>query len=159
MEGIGAVTPVIIAPMQDHLAYDIAIPLAKPHLIHNDRKISTLDPAAFEAIYDQTDLEETFRINLKLEFATTETEVHQADLAVGAVPMAQELLRSVTNKVLQRAKLPMALPNCIPWYAPTWHPAALGRRWTWTARAYARTCGAWSCKKASPGTWRGRLQR
>jgi type III restriction enzyme len=125
-EGVGVATttsepprPVIIAPMQDRLAYDIAIPLTKPRPIHNDRKLSTLDPAAFEAIYDQTELEETFRINLKLEFATTETEVHQADLTAGTVPMAQELLRSITNKVLQRAKLPPPLPNCIPWYAPT----------------------------------------
>jgi type III restriction enzyme len=120
-EGVGVATttsepprPVIIAPMQDRLAYDIAIPLTKPHLIHNDRKLSTLDLAAFEAIYDQTELEETFRINLKLEFATTETEVHQADLAAGAVPMAQELLRSITNKVLQRAKLPTAFAKLYP---------------------------------------------
>ncbi len=60
-EGVGVATtasdpprPVIIEPMQDRLAYDIAIPLTKPHLIHNVRKLSTLDPAAFEAIYDQT---------------------------------------------------------------------------------------------------------
>ena len=120
-EGVGVATttsepprPVIIAPMQERLAYDIAIPLTKPHLIHNDRKLSTLDPAAFEAIYDQTELEETFRINLKLEFATTETEVHQADLAAGTVPMAQELLRSIANKVLQRAKLPTAFAKLYP---------------------------------------------
>ena len=48
-EGVGVATttsepprPVIIAPMQDRLAYDIAIPLTKPHLVHNDRKLSTL---------------------------------------------------------------------------------------------------------------------
>jgi type III restriction enzyme len=81
---------------------------------HNDRKLSTLDPTAFEAIYDQEELEETFRINLKMEFATTETEVHQADLAEGAVPIAQELLRSITNKVLQRAKLPTAFARLYP---------------------------------------------
>jgi type III restriction enzyme len=106
-EGVGVATtasepprPVIIAPMQDRLAYDIALPLTKPSVIHNDRKLSTLDPAAFEAIYDQTELAETFRIKLKLEFATTGTEVHQTDLAAGTVPMAQELLCSITNKVL-----------------------------------------------------------
>ena len=104
----------IIAPEQARLAYDIAIPITKPHLIHNDRKLSTLDPAALQAIYDQEELEETFRINLKMEFATTETEVHQADLAAGAVPMAQELLRSITNKVLQRAKLPTAFAKLYP---------------------------------------------
>jgi type III restriction enzyme len=120
-EGVGVATtasepprPVIIAPMQDRLAYDMAIPLTKPHLIHNDRKLSTLDPAAFEASYDQTELEETFRINLKLEFATTATEMHQADLAAGTVPMAQELLRSITHKVLRRAKLPTAFTKLYP---------------------------------------------
>jgi hypothetical protein len=76
--------------------------------------VEDLDPAAFEAIYDQAELEETFRINLKLEFATTETEVHQADLAAGTVPMAQELLRSITSKVLQRAKLPTAFAKLYP---------------------------------------------
>ena len=82
--------------------------------MHNDRKLSMLDPAGFQAIYDQEELAETFRMNLKMEFATTETEVHQADLAAGAVPMAQELLRSITNKVLQRAKLPTAFAKLYP---------------------------------------------
>jgi len=120
-EGVGVTTttsepprPVIIAPMPDRLAYDIAIPLTKPHLIHNERKFSTLDPPAFEAIYDQADLEEAFQINLKMEFATTDTKVHQADLAAGTVPMAQDLLRSITNNVLQRAKLPTAFAKIYP---------------------------------------------
>jgi type III restriction enzyme len=120
-EGVGVTTakdeptrPVIIEPVKDRLVYDIAIPITKPRLMHNDRKLATLDPAGFQAIYQQEELAETFRINLKMEFATTETEVHQADLAAGAVPIAQELLRSITNKVLQRAKLPMAFATLYP---------------------------------------------
>ena len=120
-EGVGVATAknnpprtVTIAPEMARSAYDIAIPLTKPRLMHNDRKLSMLDPAGFQAIYDQEELAETFRMNLKMEFATTETEVHQADLAAGAVPMAQELLRSITNKVLQRAKLPTAFAKLYP---------------------------------------------
>lgn len=120
-EGVGVATaksepprPVIVEPIQDRLAYDIAIPLTKPRLIHSDRKLDTLDPATFEAIYDRKELAETFRLNLKMEFATTETEVHQADLAAGVAPASQELLRAITNKVVQRAKLPTAFAKLYP---------------------------------------------
>src|SRR5439155_13569364 len=86
-------------------AYDIAIPLTKPRLTHNTRKLTSLNPNAFEPIADQDDLNEVFRINLKMEFATTETEVHQTDLAVGTVPIAQELLSSIATMVMQKARL------------------------------------------------------
>ena len=60
----------------------------------------SLDPTTFEAIYDQKELDEIIRIHLRMEFATTETEVHEDDLAGGAVPFAQELLGSITKKVI-----------------------------------------------------------
>jgi hypothetical protein len=55
---------VIVEPVQDRLAYDIAIPITKPRLTHNVRKLSALDPATLEAIYDPEDLDEVFRGNL-----------------------------------------------------------------------------------------------
>lgn len=120
-EGVGIATtrndpprPVIIEPVKDRLTYDIAIPLTKPRLIHNVRKLSSLDPTAFKAIYDQEELDEIIRVNLKMEFATTETEVHQADLSVGTLPMPQELLGSITNKVIQRAKLANVFADLYP---------------------------------------------
>jgi type III restriction enzyme len=82
-EGVGVATskndpprPVIIEPVMDRLAYDIAIPITKPQLSHNVRKLSSLDPVALDAICDQKDLDEILRISLRMEFATTETEVH-----------------------------------------------------------------------------------
>lgn len=111
-EGVGVAStkadpppPVIISPIQERLAYDIAIPIPKPSLEHDLRKLSELDVSSLAAIYDQEELAEPFRVKLKLEFATTETEVHQADTAAGELPPAQELLASVTNKVSDRAKL------------------------------------------------------
>ena len=57
---------------------------------------------------------EQFRVELKLEFATTETEVHQADIAAGELPPAHELLASITNKVIERAKLPNRFAELYP---------------------------------------------
>jgi type III restriction enzyme len=112
-EGVGVASakndppmPVIIAPVKERLVYDIAIPITKPSLEHDIRKPSTLDVASLDAIYEQQNLAEQFRLKLKLEFATTETEVHQADIAAGELPASQELLASITNKVIDRAKLP-----------------------------------------------------
>jgi type III restriction enzyme len=120
-EGVGVATTandpprlVIIEPVQARLAYDIAIPIPKPRLTHNIQKLSALDPASLEAIYDQEELEEAFRVTLKMEFATTETEVHQADLAAGDTPMAQVLLASITNKVMQRARLANVFAELYP---------------------------------------------
>lgn len=112
-EGVGVAStrtdppkPVIIAPVQERLVYDIAIPITKPSLVHDIRKLSELKVEVLDAIYKQEDLAEQFRVKLKLEFATTETEVHQADIAAVELPPAHELLASITNKVIDQAKLP-----------------------------------------------------
>lgn len=120
-EGVGIAStrtdpppPVIIAPIQERLKYDIAIPITKPSLEHDIRKLSELDVASLEAVYDQEELAEPFRVRLKLEFATTETEVHQADIAAGELPASYELLASITNKVIDRAKLPNRFAELYP---------------------------------------------
>lgn len=98
--------PVIIAPVQERTKYDITIPLTKPSLVHDIRKLSELKVETLEAIYQQAELAEIHRVRLSLEFATTETEVHQAEIAAEDLPPSQELLASITNKVIGRAKLP-----------------------------------------------------
>jgi len=120
-EGVGIAStktdpppPVIIEPVKEGLAYDIAIPLTKPSLEHDVRRLSDLDVAALAAIYEQEELAEPFRVKLKLEFATTETEVHQADITAGELPPAHELLASITNKVIDRARLPNRFAELYP---------------------------------------------
>jgi type III restriction enzyme len=120
-EGVGVAStktdpppPVIISPIQERLAFDIAIPITKPSLEHDIRKLSELKVEALDAIYEQEDLAEPFRVSLKLEFATTETEVHQADIAAGELPPSHELLASITNKVISRAHLPNRFAELYP---------------------------------------------
>jgi len=120
-EGVGVTTtkgdpprPIIIEPVQERLAYDIAIPITKPRLVHDIRKLSDLDVAVLKPVFEQEELAEVFRVRLKLEFATTETEVHQAEIGVGELPPPQQLLGSITNKVIARAKLPNRFAELYP---------------------------------------------
>ena len=106
--------PFIISPTQERLPYDIAIPLTKPSLEHNIRKVSKLRVQELGAIYDQEDLAEPFRVTIKLEFATTETEVHNTEIAPDELPPAHEILASITNLVIEQAKLPNRFAQLYP---------------------------------------------
>ncbi len=119
-EGVGIAStdtnpplPVIIGPVQERLKYDIAIPVTKPSLTHNFRKLSTLDVYSLEAIFDQEELAEPFQVSLKMQFTTTATEVHQADIAMEPRP-AQELLASIANKTADYAKLTNCFAEMYP---------------------------------------------
>ncbi|MCM3869232.1 MAG: DEAD/DEAH box helicase family protein [Pyrinomonadaceae bacterium] len=121
IEGVGVGTekgdpaqPVTITAVEERLEHDIEIPMTKPRLTHDFRKLETLDPSDWKAIYSTEDLEEPFRVSLIMEFATTQTEVHQADLVSGEAPLTQSLLSSITNKVIYRAKLTNVFKDLFP---------------------------------------------
>ncbi|MBS1914413.1 MAG: DEAD/DEAH box helicase family protein [Bacteroidetes bacterium] len=106
--------PVIIAPVQERLAYDIGIPITKPRLVHDVRRLAELNPDMLDPIYEQEELGEVFRVRLRLEFATTETEVHSTEVAAGRTATPQELLGSITMKTIERAKLPNRFAELYP---------------------------------------------
>src|SRR5262249_4361498 len=90
------------------------IPITKPRLSHNLRKLSALDAMTLAEVCDQKELDEVIRIQLRMDFATTETEIHQVDITAGYVPFAQELLSWITNKVMQRAQLANVFSELYP---------------------------------------------
>ncbi len=70
-EGVGVAStksdppkPVIIEALDARLKYDIAIPLTKPSLSHDIRKIADLKVSALGPIFDQNELMEVFSIRL-----------------------------------------------------------------------------------------------
>jgi type III restriction enzyme len=112
VEGLGVKTtttppppPIQIEPVREKMEYDITLPLTKPVYTHEYRKLDSIDPLSLDPIYDQQDLEERFRLRLRMEFMTTETTVHEVDIATGSPPIAQDLLSSITNKVMARVGL------------------------------------------------------
>ena len=120
-EGLGVATsktdpppPVIISATQERIVHDIVIPITKPSLKHDIRKLSELEVAALDAVYTPEDIAEPFRATLKLEYATTDTEIHRADIATGELPPARELLASITNKVIATARLPNRFAELYP---------------------------------------------
>lgn len=78
------------------------------------KKVSGINPLAFDPIFDGVDLDEPFRIRLRMEFATTETEIHQDDLSNAALPLAEELLSTITNKVIKCAQLGSGFKDVYP---------------------------------------------
>jgi type III restriction enzyme len=120
-EGVGVVstkndppTPIIVEVVKERIGFDIAIPLTKPRLVHNVRKLSNLDLASFKPIYEESVLLDVYRVKLRMEFAMTETNVHQADVDAGQLPSANDLLGSLTNKVIHKAKLTSAFAELYP---------------------------------------------
>ena len=120
-EGVGIRTtteppkpPIRIEPVQEKVAYDISIPLTKPVYTHSYQRLQDLDPLSFEPVYKREELDEPVRIRLRMEFATTETEVHQVDIATSTPPLAQALLASITNKVIAQAKLTCQFAELYP---------------------------------------------
>lgn len=121
MEGVGIKTvtkppapPIKIEPVQEKIRYDIAIPLTRPVYLHDYKKLSSIDPLGLDPIYDREELEEEYRISLKMEFATTETEVHRVVIVPGTIPLSQEVLSSITNKVITEARLSNVFSELYP---------------------------------------------
>jgi type III restriction enzyme len=120
-EGVGIRTvvkppapPVKVEPIEEKVTYDIVIPLTKPVYTHDYKRITGVDPLSLDPVYDQEELEEPVRIRLKMEFATTETEVHQADISGDLTFLTQDILTSITNRVIAVAKLPGGFSDLYP---------------------------------------------
>ena len=120
-EGVGVIStstdpplPVTIEPIRERAAFDIAIPLTKPSLTHDVRKLTGMEIARLEPIYTQDELDDPVRNGLRMAFATTETEIHRTNVEVGNSPPAQQLLASITSKVADRAKLPNRFAELYP---------------------------------------------
>jgi type III restriction enzyme len=120
-EGLGIKTvtkppapPIKIEPVQEKKAYDIAIPLTRPIYAHDYTVLSSLDPLSLDPIYDYSELDERYRIQLRMEFATTETLVSTVDITPGPLPLKQDLLSQITTRVAREARLSNVFADLYP---------------------------------------------
>ena len=119
-EGVGVATtaagpppPVTIMPVRERQAYDVAIPITKPSLTHDSRKLAELDVQSLATIYDSEELAEPVRVRLRMDFATTDTEVHQDELQP-ETRTGRELLAGITGEVGKRTGLTNRFADLFP---------------------------------------------
>ena len=120
-EGVGTLSvsdgpppPITIEPIRERADLDIAIPLTKPRFFHDVRKLAEIDIDQLEPIYEENDLSESTKQRLRMAFATTETEIHSIELRSANTPQHQDILASITNKLIARAKLPNRFAELYP---------------------------------------------
>jgi type III restriction enzyme len=119
-EGVGVgstkgapVQPITVEPIKERAPYDIAIPLTKPSLTHDIRRLAELDVATLGPIFSQSELAEPFQVTLRLQFALTESELGQVKMMSGC-PSSQETIAAIANKTVERAKLTNCFADVYP---------------------------------------------
>ncbi len=110
-EGVGIKTvttppplPVIITPVKTKLEYDIEIPTTELTYSHNFTKLSEIDPMSIDPAFQSMPSEEDL-IKLRMDFATTSTKVHEVQIRPTYIPLEQEILSMITNRILKEVKL------------------------------------------------------
>lgn len=111
-EGVGIRTvtkppppPVKIEPVREKQERDISIPRTTPSYERNYRRLEGLDVAALEPVYRREEVGGRSRITLRMEFATTETDVHEVELIPEVLPDSREILGRITRSVVSKARL------------------------------------------------------
>ena len=119
-EGVGVVstpadpiTPVTVHPLKGRMAYDIELPIAKPGLTHDVRKLEEINTVALVPIYEREELAEPYRVRLQMDFVTPEAEVGQDEFQPVALTTG-DLLTGIVNKTLSAARLPMQFQRLYP---------------------------------------------
>jgi type III restriction enzyme len=111
-EGVGINTlntppplPVTIAPEKNRLAYDIKIPVTNFSYIRLYEKISKLDPLKFPGLFDSSKLSEERKVLLKMELFQLGYEGHQVEIKSDIMELGQELISSMVNEIMRKARL------------------------------------------------------
>lgn len=100
-----AVVPVTVAPLKSRMEYDIALPITKPRLFFNVRRIDDFDVHALRPVFEAEELDRETARQLKMIAATVEAPVGSATIEAAIPPLAQELVSIVVRKVIEAARL------------------------------------------------------
>jgi len=100
-----AVVPVTVAPLKSRMEYDVALPITKPRLFFNVRRIDDFDVDGLRPVFEADELDRETAQQLKLIAATVEAPVGSATVEDAVPPLAQELVSVVASKVIEAARL------------------------------------------------------
>jgi len=118
-EGVGVTTTkteppasVTIEPLRERLQYDIALPITKPSLTRDIKKLDELNVDSLKACIE-FDPSKPLEVRLVMEDGITESKIHEESMAAEP-PLAQDILSSLTNKVMAAARLPNVFSRLYP---------------------------------------------
>ena len=121
LEGVGVRTtktppplPVWIEPIEEKLDYDITIPLTRPVLFHDVKKLDELSVNDLGPIYDRGELEEPLRLRLHAWFGVPDVDLGALPFDVDDLPMAGDLIGAVVKRTIRRAALPASFAKLYP---------------------------------------------
>jgi len=97
--------PITIAPEKSRLIYDIEIPKSDLRYQRNYKRIEDFDPLKSSSLYSSNKLEEERKAILKMEFATTGTDIGMVEMPLSPISSGRELVVHITNEVMKRARL------------------------------------------------------
>jgi type III restriction enzyme len=105
--------PVIVEPIRERLAFDIAIPLTRPLFEHSVRKLADLDPVALGPLTGMENVVVGDELRFVLEFMTTGSRI--GDVAIPyPVELPQVAIGRLVDTVLAKARIPGRFADLYP---------------------------------------------
>lgn len=112
-EGVGVSTydnppplPVKIQPQKSRILHNIEIPQTDKIYSHNYKQLSSIKPLSIPSLLESEVVIEDDKIKLRMEFATTETEIGLKTIDAGPyLATGAELVSQITNKAIKKSRL------------------------------------------------------
>lgn len=104
----------VIRPVAERMTYDIAVPVTKPSLTRNVRRLDELRPLELDAIGGDVDLSRAHRIAVSVREQVTDATVHAETVFQRAVPVPEESVAVIVRRVAERCGLPTAFSVLYP---------------------------------------------
>lgn len=121
VEGVGVGTtqtppplPVWIEPIEEKLAFDITLPLTKPMLFHEVKRLDELFVDEFEPIYDRMELDEPLRLKLRARFGVPDVDLGDLQFDSDQLPIAGDLVGAIVKRTIRCAALPPSFAKLYP---------------------------------------------
>ncbi|MHA1395652.1 MAG: DEAD/DEAH box helicase, partial [Promethearchaeota archaeon] len=106
--------PVIISPEKSRLQYDIEIPQTELRYARNYKQLVNLKIDKIPSLYDSNRLEQKRKIELKMVFPITETDIHVAEIDRTALPQGRELVAYLTREIMKKARITLSFNKLYP---------------------------------------------
>lgn len=96
---------ITISPEKGRLEYDIEIPKTELSIIRKYKKLGNFDPQKIKSLFSSDILEHARTQKIKMDFMTTQTKIHDENIAMKNIPTGRDQITYITNQVMKKAKL------------------------------------------------------